>query len=941
MRFVDGQSDLHTRGALPIAGRPREESTVFGAIVANRVNGVAPMGVFLEAGQSGFATTRPRHELRFEWQFPTSGDYAALGGEHPWATAKRTAYGPLAAHVFDTPGTHVVTLRVTDGEQTAVKTVEITVQDPDLLFAGPQTFAISTSGFAGAPAGATQVSSLADARAALGVTGMRNARFLFARGQSHDIGAAAGIFAAGAFDNLQFAAFGAGADPVLTGGGLRTEGDLFAGAVAVRDLVLEGGFDPATGSGSGSAGVGLDLNDAATHCVVNSTVRNYDVGVRSAAGLSNVVLSDCVIEGWSQEGVILDDGDALAVLGCSIVPGDTAQSPHVSGGPGRLEGAAPGRAVLWQNDLHSISDAPCWRWNADGAAGVAGVIGACRMEGGAPVLEVAPSNPGGTDRAGDLVVERCYLLGTDQTGAAGSVKLTHGGTTLRNCIAVLPDVAPSGGVDAPAFITGAAPQTNAANDASPVRIHSNSFVDLRSAVTLVNTSIAFAEVDTGDFAHWTDAEVVNSLVHAPSLQSPVTTHAPFAQSTAFTPRDASIPAGSANQWRPLAKVDATDGSAGGTVALDDFKGTLRDAATPEVGAWEIPGPLKLHDGGTDGILATGVQEGLIRVEVTEPAYYAGTYDVDLSDLADGPLRIRAPEITGDFDVGGTVHATPSLVAWDPTLGRPLQLFEWLRGGVPLDGEIGQSHIVTQADLDEGLFLREQVYNSGSVALDETVELIRATFVEHGVRLPHSTTMWHAPVLTTDPVDKVLVFGSFNFRELSQRVIHCDQFRLWCTGTDFLFRVRDETGANHDFTAPQVVVADDRVNILVTAEHSTGVVRMVYKVNDGPWTTGVDTTASFGGTAFALDHPNTYFYRWAEFVNYRVALFLPASLPDVLASATQGQFAQANGQLTDPIQSQTAYGTGLIDIYGDAATLQSGAHAGTLPSLATQGDFFDV
>lgn len=940
MRFVDGQSDLHTRGAMPIAGRPRDPSSVSGAIVASRVTGVAPMGVFLEAGQSGFATTRPRHELRFKWRFPTGDAFGALGGEHPWSVESDVAYGPFAAHVFETPGTHVVVLQVTDGTQTAIETVEIEVLDPGLMFAGPQTIAISSNSFDGAPAGAMQVATLADARAFLASSGMRNARFLFARGQSHGIGGGAGTFSAGAFDNLQFGAFGSGADPVLTGGGLRTEGDVFAGAVAVAGLHLSGGYDAVTGAGAG-AGTGLDLNDAATHCVTRCRIEGFDHGVRTGAGLSNVVLYDCTVSGWAQDGVVLEDGDAVALVGCSVRPGVGADAAHVAGGPGRIEGAAPGRAVLWQCDLHSLNTAPSWRWNADGAPDVAGLIGACRMEGGAPVLEVAPSNPGGTDRAGDLVVERCYLLGSERTGGDGAFKLTSGGTTLRNCVAVLPDVTPVSGVDARAFVTGAAPQTNAANDASPVRIYSNSFVDLRSTATLANAATAFAEVDAGDFAHWTDAEVVNQMPHAPYLQATITQHAPFSAEVAFTPRMATTPVASALAWRPLAKVDGTDAVSGGTVALDDFTGVLREPGSSELGAHEISTLLVLNDGGAGGMVVTGIQDGAAQLEVTLPSAYAGLYNLDVEAIRLGPVQLRAPEIGGDYSLGGTVTATPSVIAWDPQLGRPVQLFEWLRGSTPIEDALGTSYVVTQTDLDAGLYLREQVFNAGSVGLDETVTLIRPSFNEYGVHLPGNSFLSQWEVLAPTPVGKVLFFTSVIYHAVGANLFvadglsvlfHPDRIEIW---------LKDSNGTQHIVNTPLTMAVGQRVNLLFSADFATGVVQASLQLDGGGWVTFVDTTLPFAGTGFDLSVAPARIFRWADFTNYRTALATPGTLPDVTSASVRGTFVAPGGTLQDPYLSQEAYGAALIDVYGDAATLQAGTHFGTTGALTPTRTFFDV
>ena len=944
MRFVDGQSDLHTGGAMPIAGRPPEPSDVGGAIVASRVNGIAPMGVFLDGGQTGFVTTRPRHELRFKWRFPDRGSYGSLSPDHPWGRAKQVAYGPSAAFVFTTPGTHVVTLEVTDGQKTAVRTQVIEVADPDLLFAGPQTYAISSGGASGAPAGAVAVPSLAAARADAGAFGRRNVRFLFARGQSHDLSAGAGIFAAGDFDSMHFGAFGSGDMPILTGGGLRTEGDVFSGSVAIQGLDLRGGFDPVSGTGAGSAGDGLDLRMAATHCVTGCAITGFDTGLRTEAGLSDVFVSDCRITGWSSEGVVFDDGDKLALVGSQVVPVAGTDPAAVSGGPGRIEGAAPGRAVLWQNDLRSVNDAPCWRWNADGAELAAGVIGACLMQGGSPVLELAPSNPGGLDRRGDLVVERCYLLGGARTGAAGAVKLTFGGTTLRNCIAVLPDIAPAAGVDAPAFVTGPAPQTNAANDAAPVRIHNNSFIDLRSAATLAVPGTAFAQVAAGDFAHWLDLEVANQLEHAPALQAPLTQHAPFEDALLFTPGEAGVPASSAASWLPLAKPGSEDSAGAGTVAIDDFGGTLRGPVA-EVGAREIPGTLALHAGGAGGILGAGLQAGIASFQITAPAERAGTYALDVSAIRQGPVQLRAPEIAGVMEVGQTVSATPSVVAWDPSLGRPVATYQWLRGPDELPGETGLTHVVAPEDIALGLFLREVVANAGGTVLDNTVTLIETPFIPRAVFVPFGTSLFGNFGLGPAVTDKLLLFTSLVYQGAAARICAGDNggflFSLDASG-DLIIRPLLSDGSRPFIKATIGVAAGQLLALLVGFDHSAGRLQVYAKIENGPWIAAINQVSPYAGTHFNLSNVPCYFFHFGEFVHYRSAIYIPGTLPDLSSASVRDLFVTADGTVLDPEPQTALLGQPTIDIYGDAARLQSGEHAGTQPTFDTvNGSFSDV
>jgi hypothetical protein len=85
------------------------------------------------------------------WDFgdSSSGTWATTG------RSKNTARGPLAAHVFETPGTYTVAVVVTDVDNTSfTHQTTITVDDPDVVFAGDNTICFSTgSDFTGCPSG--------------------------------------------------------------------------------------------------------------------------------------------------------------------------------------------------------------------------------------------------------------------------------------------------------------------------------------------------------------------------------------------------------------------------------------------------------------------------------------------------------------------------------------------------------------------------------------------------------------------------------------------------------------------------------------------------------------------------------------------------------------------------------------------------------------------
>lgn len=133
-----------------------------GTATAHRYSGVAPLAVFFTTDVSSSYVTYPFHQLRYTWNFDDSGSGTFSYGARA-NISQNVAYGPRAAHLFQTPGTYDVTCEVFDGYSYVTLTVAtITVSDPDDYagYSGNNTICVSTSGdFDGAPDGALEVTS--------------------------------------------------------------------------------------------------------------------------------------------------------------------------------------------------------------------------------------------------------------------------------------------------------------------------------------------------------------------------------------------------------------------------------------------------------------------------------------------------------------------------------------------------------------------------------------------------------------------------------------------------------------------------------------------------------------------------------------------------------------------------------------------------------------
>src|ERR1700741_1357081 len=185
------------------------------SLVPSRVSGVAPLAVFFDAtATTAAATNRPFHELEYRWNFgdTASGSWTSTPGmAHP---SRNPGNGPVAAHVFETPGTYTVNLTVLDGASTVTRSVQITVTDPDTVFAA-NTLCVGNSqpaaGSGGCPAGAAVLAS-SDFAAAINNNIASRKRILFQRGDTFVSSATADVRLNG--PGL-IGAFGSGAAPVV------------------------------------------------------------------------------------------------------------------------------------------------------------------------------------------------------------------------------------------------------------------------------------------------------------------------------------------------------------------------------------------------------------------------------------------------------------------------------------------------------------------------------------------------------------------------------------------------------------------------------------------------------------------------------------------------------------------------------------------------------
>lgn len=172
-------------------------STITPSIVMSRTgNGtdnpelwVAPCQVTFDAlATTDTATADTFADLLYYWDYGDSAQenvYWTYGAQ-PGTQSKNHDTGPIGGHVYTVHGTYTVTLWVMNSAGDIAKlTQQITVSDPDVVFAGNKTVCISISGdFTGAPADALKVTKGAGGTTYPGSAPASNTRYLYKSGET-------------------------------------------------------------------------------------------------------------------------------------------------------------------------------------------------------------------------------------------------------------------------------------------------------------------------------------------------------------------------------------------------------------------------------------------------------------------------------------------------------------------------------------------------------------------------------------------------------------------------------------------------------------------------------------------------------------------------------------------------------------------------------------
>lgn len=452
---------------------PVTRGTVTANLSTSRVTGVAPLSVFFDGtATTSTQTAKPFHDLEYSWDFNDS-----LSGN--WSVGSRTiasrntARGPVASHVFETPGTYNVKMTATDGTTTnnPAITVQITVSDPETVFSA-NTICFSTTGtFTGCPTGAA-TQTISDFATAINNYQTSKKRLLFRRGETWTASTSARITTTGPGI---VGAFGTSTNPSTHPNPTW---------IAPSDMAALYLSDPSTpgirdwrisdieidGQGRSTSAIGgnggfdqllllrLYIHNVSNGIGMASSMLDYFNNTNNDGSIGDTNPLDHGHTIWDQFAVVdtrlnvINNGVGVSGMIAAYITAARFTfmgNNFNSGGGGEHVLRTPyiGRGVVSNNYLaQPASDKHCWQLHAPGW-GYIGVTGGQRYSekivasdntffGGnaAEIIYVAPQQTGNDERLRNIIIERNYFIaGTVATTgieSRGSVSLT----TFRNNI---------------------------------------------------------------------------------------------------------------------------------------------------------------------------------------------------------------------------------------------------------------------------------------------------------------------------------------------------------------------------------------------------------------------------------------------------------------------------------------------------------------------------
>lgn len=496
------------------------------------------------------------------------------------------AYGRNTAFCITDPGSYRIRTWCVDRLGATAQTISstITVADPDTTYSGTDTICFADDAdFTGKKTGATEISTISALKTELDGRSAPT-RVLFKRGE--DIVVTGGLQIDSGTRGTHFGAWGAGAKPIL-----RPEYDtdyvitLNQNHAEVQftfdQLDFRGEWDSTKelgwvcGDAVNTQQMGISDTIVTMHgCNSQGFATCYSASfgyVTATYSGRKMMVADCTASDWAsyaffqkaKEGTALElaDGNGIwiALLGnrfaanVDALNGGGAKNVQYNlHGPVRITQAD--KVYIAQNDFFSrygwsgtgeaIADQPCLRLATKEILDAIYVVERNVCEGGYIIVKMDGEDNGHPDEPGNYLLENNLLIATAKT-TNYPISVGKGGSTLRNNVGIYFDIAkePGGlGSDPISFVEVNSDNPNNGNLAEPIRVYSNTLVNLRTGSN--NTWAILRDTNSGNTGGdnttaFSDVTDENNLLHFPNGTTAITTFAPVDIATAIagvTPR---------------------------------------------------------------------------------------------------------------------------------------------------------------------------------------------------------------------------------------------------------------------------------------------------------------------------------------------------------------------------------------------------------------------
>ncbi|WP_436399301.1 hypothetical protein [Roseobacter sp. S98] len=609
-------------------------------IVEQTGNAGAGEGVFFRTLVDGFDVSAPEagqeydprfHEVYYFWDFGRDHTFDRLVNVLPEWRNGRTAFGPFVSACFNDPGIYTVSCTAIDRSGRRVTTtVEVTVNDPDVMYPGTQTICLAHDGdFTGKPTGAAEAATLTEALSAMEALddGDLKGRIMFKGGGTYDYSGDT-INILSAHSNMWWQTWGGGratfnvlptaalndGEPLIKFSNSLT---FIGGSALFQDIDFTGPWDSTTETGkrhtalflsTGSRNLDLSINN----CTSDGMQGLQAAGTYGGSGRGPMIMAfDCRSTNNQDFSFYSDQGTyLLSLVGCIS---DQDVQARQGGGAKQPPWKNDHTGVRMQQTFYTYFDAleifarngwvnsqsvpenqPCIRYHSN-VPGSKASMNRLSCEGGNDIITGGDATPSGVLRPVNWIIDKAVLVGSSRTGG-GAIGNGLGGTTIRNVLTIMPNV-PS--INRPNYGFGGAPGSSDAvgddNLAQRVAWYSNTILFLTDDTNLDGTEPNF--ITSGASTRWTNEVEENNLFVAPlsthMRQSDNAELTDFDGSTLWAPRwlghkydfiggtqltmDATFatPADTVKDMTPLAATPADPGFA----AFDDIRGRPRYDAT--------------------------------------------------------------------------------------------------------------------------------------------------------------------------------------------------------------------------------------------------------------------------------------------------------------------------------------------------------------------------